>query len=273
MKISISVNFLRLTQFYRLLEFPVPQVYCIDDAAFQVLIEDLGNVTLCDIFHKDPVKVQEYYASTIRLLLDLQSRIFRRHTESPDISSSFFGHDDLLWESGYFREYFLESYRNQTLPSGLSSQFEKEFNLLADSVARHPRTIMHRDFQSQNIMIQKNTVRIIDYQGSRLGSQYYDLASLLLDPYTNMPQDTIEKYFTDYHTRSGTAMSFDESYSCFLNAGTQRLLQALGAYCNLSFHKNMNQFEQYIEPAIEKLCWVMKNAGLKNLYNILKPFL
>ena len=120
---------------------------------------------------------------------------------------------------------------------------------------------------------QEEKIRIIDYQGSRLGSAYYDLASLLLDPYTNMPQESIEKFFSAYHTGSGTAMSSDESYTCFLNAGTQRLLQALGAYCNLSFHQKKSQFEQYIEPAIEKLCWVMKNAGLKNLYNLLKPYL
>ena len=125
----------------------------------------------------------------------------------------------------------------------------------------------------RNIMVHHGVIRIIDYQGSRLGSRFYDLASLLLDPYTNMSQENVERYFSTYHTNSGMAMSSDESYSCFLKAGTQRLLQALGAYCNLTYHQNKGQFEQYIEPAIERLCWVMKNSGSQSLYNLLKPYL
>ena len=41
-------RFLRLTQYYRLLDFPVPRVYCIDDQTQQVLLEDLGDVRLYD---------------------------------------------------------------------------------------------------------------------------------------------------------------------------------------------------------------------------------
>jgi aminoglycoside/choline kinase family phosphotransferase len=36
-------RFLRITQFYRLLDVHVPMVHCIDDAAHQVILEDLGD--------------------------------------------------------------------------------------------------------------------------------------------------------------------------------------------------------------------------------------
>ena len=46
-------RFLRITQFYRLLDLHVPMVYCIDDAAHQVVLEDLGDRRLYDLVMED----------------------------------------------------------------------------------------------------------------------------------------------------------------------------------------------------------------------------
>ena len=63
---------------------------------------------------------------------------------------------------------------------------------------RFPRCFVHRDFQSQNIVIKDGAACFIDFQGMRPGLPQYDLASLLYDPYVCLPAseraDLLEHY-------------------------------------------------------------------------------
>ena len=63
--------------------------------------------------------------------------------------------------------------------------------------ARLENIKIHRDFQSRNIMILGDRHYLIDFQGARKGPIQYDLASLLIDPYVELP-DTIQTILRDY---------------------------------------------------------------------------
>ena len=51
---------------------------------------------------------------------------------------------------------------------------------IADRLASFPRVLVHRDFQSQNIIIRNGQAHLIDFQGMRPGLAEYDLASSLM---------------------------------------------------------------------------------------------
>ena len=57
---------------------------------------------------------------------------------------------------------------------------------IAQRLAAWPRVLVHRDFQSQNILIHDGQAHLIDFQGLRPGLAHYDLASLLYDPYVRL---------------------------------------------------------------------------------------
>ena len=74
----------------------------------------------------------------------------------------------------------------------------------------HEKSILHRDFQSQNLMVKPDgTVHVIDYQGSRMGSVYYDLASLLLDPYVGLSDGEIDGLLRYFHEIQDDAPDFE----------------------------------------------------------------
>src|SRR5690606_4234938 len=125
----------------------------------------------------------------------------------------------LRWETGYFRDQYLLGARS--LEAGdLPGDLETLFGELAERVNRHPKAIMHRDYQSQNLMVAEGgALRVIDYQGSRLGSIYYDLASLLLDPYTSLDDAFIEDRLREFHERSLSPLDFESMREDFLAAG------------------------------------------------------
>ena len=258
-------RFLRITQFYRLMNFPVPMVYCIDDAAHQVILEDLGDTRLYDLIKKGTPPL-EHYQKVIHQLVDLQTRCFQWHKECPDINARIFDENDLLWETDYYATQYLRGHRGMQYDERGEAKLTSLFNELARQVNLQPKSIMHRDFQSQNLMIQfDGSVRIIDYQGSRLGSIYYDLASLLLDPYIMLSDEDVFELLRYYHAKSLNPLSFEDMAHQFLLAGAQRIMQALGAYCFLSREKGLTWFKAHIGPGEQRLRWLIKLLGWKEL--------
>ena len=63
---------------------------------------------------------------------------------------------------------------------------EEELELLARRLLETTPVLVHRDLQSQNVMIRKGEPFLIDFQGMRFGSLFYDLGSLLYDPYVEI---------------------------------------------------------------------------------------
>ena len=65
---------------------------------------------------------------------------------------------------------------------------EAELAALAGRLGETPLSLVHRDLQSQNVMVVNGEPVLIDFQGLRPGSFFYDLGSLLFDPYVAFPK-------------------------------------------------------------------------------------
>ncbi len=259
-------RFLRITQFYRMLGLPVPKVYCIDDEAHQVLLEDLGERRLYDVLPADRSAGLEAYRRSLDILADLQTRCDTFRPECPDIDSRVFDRKHLLWETSYFRENYLEGHRGLKTDLALQTVFDT----LAARVDAHPKAILHRDFQSQNLMVKPDgSVHVIDYQGSRYGSVYYDAASLLLDPYVMLSDREIEDLLEHFRVRVAVSADPEAFRASFLEAGLQRVMQALGAYCFLSRVKGISAFAEHIPAGESRLRWLIRETG--NEWNRILP--
>ena len=82
----------------------------------------------------------------------------------------------------------------------LAPDFER---LLTGALPPGPNYFLHRDFQSRNLFITSGRLRVIDFQGGRLGPLGYDVASLLIDPYVNLSpawQAELLDYYLDLLT-------------------------------------------------------------------------
>jgi aminoglycoside/choline kinase family phosphotransferase len=114
---------------------------------------------------------------------------------------------------------------------------------------------LHRDFQSRNLIIKRDKIGVIDWQGARLGPLQYDLASLLIDPYVGLTKDE-QMVLYDYYLTvlekylPRISPSFTEHYPYL---AIQRNLQILGAFSYLSKIQGKKRFLAYVSPALRSL--------------------
>ena len=103
---------------------------------------------------------------------------------------------------------------------------------IAERLGNRPRVLVHRDFQSQNIIIRNAQAHLIDFQGMRPGLAEYDLASLLFDPYVTFSRAEREELLAAYEEKRKAALQpvSPEFREIFRLCGIQRLMQALGFY-------------------------------------------
>ncbi len=162
--------------------------------------------------------------------------------------------EHLLWESSYFAKNL--SLLIPKIKLLLHEEWEDERERLAAEVASFSRTLLHRDFQSENILVQNGTISFVDVQGSRLGTPAYDLASLLYDPYlfTALSPELREKGFAYYGLHGDSSVN----RRTFLLSALQRLLQALGAYGNLSCNKGKVRYKRFVFPALLHLSSILE---------------
>lgn len=212
------------------------------------LVQSLGRITLLDrIRGLSPAGRKAWYRQAMTLMnrFHHQARALARRKRIPLMEPFTVGM--FRQEHALFQTHLLEDH-----PLGASDLKALEQNLqqLARRLARLPRTVVHRDYQSTNLMSFQRKLWVIDFQGMRRGPAVYDLASLLLDPYVNFKPAEIEDLLDLYPSLPTTGSLRKET---FWMAGVQRLLQASGAYARLSRLPGCAQYRTFIPVARERI--------------------
>ncbi|MBX9742436.1 MAG: phosphotransferase [Chthoniobacterales bacterium] len=163
------------------------------------------------------------------------------------------------WEQEYFIENALKGLFHIE-EKKLTSLKELLAQLLKD-LAVLPRQLIHRDLQSQNIILVEDQPFFIDFQGMRWGLAQYDLASLLCDPYVTFTPEEREELLEFYleEMRRHKMVIASDFKKVFWQCATQRLMQALGCYGFLSLHRGKPKFKNYVAPALKNLREALSN--------------
>jgi len=236
----------------------VPGLIFHDERQRLIGIEDLGDESLYHVFHRSTVwpAVEALYHAALD-----QLRMLHRHVSAP--VKTMPGFDDKLyrWERNYFLENLVRRWAGIELADSEKAGIDAEGDALAGDLLAAPRCLIHRDFQSQNLVVRRETVWLIDFQGMRPGHAAYDLASLLYDPYVDL--DALQRRsLVQWYGRDGilaeTGPALEDQ---FHRAACQRLMQALGAYAFLGLVKGRSNFLQHIPQGLANLEEVLQDVA------------
>jgi len=241
----------------------VPAVFGFDEETGTVLFEDLGDCHLHAVVRDEPAKALPWYRAAIDELIRLQ--ISGRQGFDVGFCWDTPRYDKALMlerESGYFLQAFCKDYLGM---DAAADDPAEDFERLASRAAQEPADfLLHRDFQSRNLMIHENHLRVIDFQGARFGPLAYDLASLLNDPYAALPDFFKEELFEYYLGKISKKIHLDQDRfrNGYYYIAMERNLQILGAFSFLTMKKKKIFFMEFMKPAALSLVTLLaKPAG------------
>lgn len=255
-----NMAYLRIGRHLRARGIPLPEIHCFDPAGGWFMLEDLGDLSLQED-HRQGGSLHHHEAA-LEVLLRLQTEGVKGF--DPGWTCQTERYDPFVmrrYESEYFRDAFLRGYL------GLKSEWPElsaPFDFLAERASRAPAEfLLHRDFQSRNIMVSGKGIGVLDWQGARLGPLAYDVASLVIDPYTDLPprarKHLLERYAGLLDScNPARAEVFQESFPYL---ALQRNLQILGAFSFLSKVRGKRSFEAYIPRALHSLQVLLSETG------------
>lgn len=257
-------RFVMLGKFFNRHKLFTPELCEHDPATCTVLMEDLGDRTICRIARGRETEHLDLYRKIVRALAEFQVR----GTAALDADSQeirVFTRPMLLWESNYCRENFFRRLCGIELSPEQNACLDRELLTIAQENERSPYLLIHRDFQSQNILLHNGEIRFVDYQGARLAPYAYDLAALLKDPYMDIPSAMRDELCAEYRQALAELdypVAEEEFRRHYTLASLQRNMQALGAYGFLSLTKGKMRYLDYAAPGLELLIDGLENSPI-----------
>ncbi len=264
-------HYVAIARFLTGLGVRVPEIFFHDETEGLIWMEDLGDRDLWSYRHERWEVRRTLYQSALDQLLTLHSRAHIGHDgETPALQAEF-NAELYRWEQEYFFNHCLAGHFQLDADTIEHCDGERLAEI-ATRLAAQPRVFVHRDFQSQNIVIKDGAACLIDFQGMRPGLAQYDLASLLLDPYVSLTSTERDELLA-YYLRGLRELGFEPApdFARTLDlCAMQRLMQALGAYGFLGVVKERADFLAHIPAALANLREVVARiSGLENLSRVL----
>lgn len=240
---------------------PVPKILYHDAQKKIIVMEDAGAR---DIGELQAEEMRGTYFAALRAAKILHTKASEKFAANPIELCPPFDADLYRWEQDYFYRECAQGVFGINIPRP-----DSDFEVLTRRLLDFPRRLLFRDFQSQNIMVSEGgDIRVIDFQGMRLGNPFYDVASLLFDPYVEkLGGEFIDEALGEYldFLPDASFPGFAESREMLNFAGVERLLQALGAYGFLSAKKGKTGYAKYFAPAAANLLGCAEKCGLSGI--------
>lgn len=209
----------------------VPAVLGVDLERGFLLLEDLGDRVLLPAL--DARSVDDHYRRAFDVLVKMAA---------VKVESTGLGQYDraLLGEElGRFQEWFVQGLLGYSMNTQEQALLDDFFERLIGSALEQPHVLVHRDFHSRNLMlVDAESLAVIDFQDAVVGPVTYDLASLLRDCYIQWSPEQVRGWARCYRellcSQSLLAHTDEAIFLRWFDwMGLQRHIKVLGTFARL----------------------------------------
>jgi aminoglycoside/choline kinase family phosphotransferase/dTDP-glucose pyrophosphorylase len=246
-------HYAAIAGFLREMDLAVPVIFHHDPERCFMLMEDLGDADLWSFRQSAWRLRRDYYRQALRMIHKLHIFPVEHLAQRSLTLMQAFGPELYRWERDYFHENLVRGVCGIERDAQDAAALEVELGALAERLHQTGTSLVHRDFQSQNIMINRGEPVLIDFQGLRVGSFFYDLGSLLCDPYVPINEHERLELLQYYYGLQERTCAWDAFQEAFHEASVQRLMQALGAFGFLGRRHNRKDFLTHIPSGLQRL--------------------
>ncbi|WP_437713517.1 phosphotransferase [Sorangium sp. So ce448] len=243
----------------------VPALLAEDCEHGLLLLEDLGDATLSAFVERAPARRAEVYALAARDLARAQ-RALAALPSGSIVDSCALDETLLRWELDHFRAWALDA-RGLRLGDVARAELDAVSERLARRIAAWPRGFVHRDYQSQNLMIVDAAgggleIAWLDFQDALLGPRAYDLATLLNDSAQDLDRSFVEARLDDYAAAASLDRTARDALGREFEVLTvQRKLKDAGRFVFLDRIGVDPTYLRYVEPALARARAALARMG------------
>jgi N-acetylmuramate 1-kinase len=246
----------------------VPEILGIDAQKGLFLLEDLGDLTLERRFweFQKQDSVIPFYQVTLDLLVSLHRKSLDK-TQWPRCTAYGvqFDVEKLSWELNYTYKNLFTILCPNKFSENDQTALQKEFMLLAKTLADAPQVLCHRDFHSRNIMIKGDRIYFIDFQDARLGPPQYDLVSLVHDSYVQLSDEHIHELITYYMTIFPEVLTLFKTKENFMHyfylQMLQRCFKACGTFAAILNQRGDRRYLKHLPHTLNKVRFALAQTN------------
>ena len=209
----------------------VPELFAVDMERGFLLLEDLGDRVLLPELNAG--SADDHYRAAFGVLLKMAALDTKR------INLPAYDRPLLVEEVGRFSTWFVQALLGYSPAREEQALMDRFFTRLIDSALEQPQVLVHRDFHSRNLMLQRDGhLAVIDFQDAVVGPVTYDLVSLLRDCYIRWPAGQVLDWARAYRRQlcslgllpAGDGALFLRWFDWM---GLQRHIKVLGTFARL----------------------------------------
>ena len=245
-------SFLKITEKLQQAKLNVPQIFELDKENGFLVMSDFGDNLYSKKLNDETVYC--LYTDALEAIVKMQTKVDCSNLQDFD---NFYEEENNL-----FIEWFLKKHLRIKLDETSKKEIIIEFNKINSVLKSIPKTFVHRDYHSRNLLITElNNPGIIDYQDAVVGPVTYDLVSLLKDCYVTWNDGLVEDMFESFFTRmkSNTINDISDFRYWFEITGLQRHIKAIGIFSRLNYRDGKNDYLKdiprtylYVERVLNK---------------------
>ena len=245
-------SFLKITEKLQQAKLNVPQIFELDKENGFLVMTDFGDNLYSKKLNDETVYC--LYTDALEAIVKMQTKVDCSNLQDFD---NFYEEENNL-----FIEWFLKKHLRIELDDTSKKEIIIEFNKINSVLKSIPKTFVHRDYHSRNLLITElNNPGIIDYQDAVVGPVTYDLVSLLKDCYVTWNDGLVEDMFESFFTRmrSNTINDISDFRYWFEITGLQRHIKAIGIFSRLNYRDGKNDYLKdiprtylYVERVLNK---------------------
>ncbi|MGP4845108.1 aminoglycoside phosphotransferase family protein [Marinobacter sp. 1Y8] len=210
----------------------VPKIHAENLADGFLLLDDFGDSLLLGAL--TDANTDTLYCNAIDELINIQKAAAPDHFPLPPYDAAL-----LDREMHLFRDWLIGQHLKLELSDQEHCLLDTTFALLKEAALAQPEVTVHRDYHSRNLLVlENNTLGVIDFQDAVCGPITYDLVSLIKDCYIAWPEETISRWIEIFREKSAQAGLHHADADTFRQwvelMGMQRHLKASGIFARLA---------------------------------------
>lgn len=256
--------FFYLSDEFSKLNLNTPKILAINSERNIYVQEFLGKYTLSELINQEghSPRIKSLVKKSLFQLFELQQKTKGKIDFRKSFEYEIYDELPITHDLYYFKNFLVDVLE---IPYHKSSLL-KEFQQIAVKIKTlSPKTLMIRDFQSRNIMVNDEEVFFIDYQSAMEGVAMYDVVSFLFQAKASFPTDW-KNEMLEYYIQLWDKEQQNQLWEALPYCQLIRFLQVLGAYGFRGIIQRKPHFIASLEQGIKNLCEFFEHWEEKKQY-------